>query len=112
MKIGDQTPPPGMTITPIVSKVHQRRIAKAAAKAKPRVVAQFDYAAVKQAPRGEGQPDSFDVWQWNIFKMKWVRLANTACGFGSLADAKPCAKEISDEIAAAILNNQHPPKPL
>lgn len=83
-------------------------------KPKPVVVAQFPWAAVKQTSvdLGSGPLPSFDVWQWNIHKMKWVRLSNTACGFSDLQGASAVAKEISDETQTALDNNRLPPPPL
>jgi len=81
------------------------------AKATNTVVKQFPWAAVKKQIREDGIA-SYDVWQWNLFKMKWVRLANTACGFGSASDAAVSAKELSDEIDQMFKNNKNPPPSL
>lgn len=75
------------------------------------VVAQFKYAAVKRATDGE-EWTSFDVWKWNVFKLKWVRMINTACGYSTLANASITAREVSDEIEDMLRNNQKPPEAL
>lgn len=80
------------------------------AKPKQPVVAQFDWCAVKMATV-EGYA-SYDMWEWNTYKMKWVRLANHGSGFGSLANAERCAKERSDEIQRMLDNNKNKPHPL
>jgi hypothetical protein len=74
--------------------------------AEAEIVAQFDWAAVKK--RKKDGLVSYDVWQWNVYKMKWVRLAN-AGGFGFLRDAAKCAKELSDETEQMLHNNQTKP---
>lgn len=67
----------------------------------------FRWAAVK---RREINGDiSYDVWQWNLFKLKWVRLSQTACGFYRLSDAKRVAKQLSDEIDRMFESNRQPP---
>lgn len=55
---------------------------------------------------------SYDMWEWNVWKRKWVRLGNTACGFGSLEDVKPIAEARDKEIADMLYINQQEPKPL
>ena len=45
---------------------------------------------------------SYDIWQWNLLKKKWTRLSNTACGFGSLRDAKSSAKMLNDEMVDGL----------
>lgn len=80
-----------------------------------RVVAQYDWTAVKEVtdPSRQGlAATSYDVWEWNLFKTKWVRLSNSACGFGALLSAKRCADERSKEIVEMFRKNQNPPKPL
>lgn len=74
------------------------------------VVSQHPWTAVKQRVR-DGYT-SYDMWEWNVWKMKWVRLANTGCGFGRLSDADRCALERSNEIAAMLANNAQTPPPL
>lgn len=71
----------------------------------------FDWTAVKRRVSGPHKDISFDVWQWNLFKMKWVRLSHTACGFAYKKDADACAKRLSDEIARMLASNRAPPPP-
>lgn len=84
-----------------------------------RVAARFPWCSVKErvVPHPHyGLPGipptitSYDMWEWNTYKMKWVRLSNHGSGFGELAVASKCAKERSDEIQAMLDNNRnHPP---
>lgn len=89
------------------------------------VVAQFAWTAVKEVTDDikvsglpYGSPPQFqrktfyDVWEWNVWKLKWVRLSNTACGFGSKSAAVDCASERSDEIQAMFDSNKQIPTPL
>jgi hypothetical protein len=79
---------------------------------------QYRWAAVKarriEEPGEDGieSYDVYDVWQWNLYKMKWVRLANTACGFSELRNAQACAKGLSDEIDQMLQANKNPPPSL
>jgi hypothetical protein len=66
-----------------------------------RVVYQGKFSAVVARAAPDGIVD-FDVWQWNLLKRKWVRLANTACGFADLTEAKPVCDEIDAEAVAAV----------
>lgn len=77
------------------------------AKSSAVVVAQYRWAVVKERTDESGK--SYDVWEWNVWKLKWVRLSNTACGYGTLAGAQPVAKERSSEIQDMFDNNQRPP---
>lgn len=101
----DKTPPPKLTLD-------LGEFEKAI------TVSQFPWTAVKMRRRpiianGVPQPHynySYDMWEWNVYKMKWVRLSNTACGFGEQSDADRCAKERSDEIQDMLDSNKnHPP---
>lgn len=73
---------------------------------KQAVVVQFPYAAVKA-----GRDNTFDIWTWNVYKVKWTRMNNHGCGFSSAADAAVPAKLSSDETAAMLLANRTPPPP-
>lgn len=75
------------------------------------VVARYDWACVKENKKKNGLV-GYDVWQWNPYKLKWVRMSNHACGFGELHYASKAAKEISDETQAMLDNNQQKPAPL
>ncbi len=74
-----------------------------------KVVLQFDWAAVKENPPNGMKDISFDVWTWNVYKMKWTRMNNHGCGFGSATDAGVTAKSISDETAQMLAQNQSVP---
>lgn len=80
-------------------------------KPKAKVVKRLDWVTVKETTNQWGRP-SFDIWQWNIFKMKWVRLSNTACGWSSLADSLPAARQLNSEVQDALDNNRQPPPPI
>jgi hypothetical protein len=77
--------------------------------ASQRVVLQYDWAAVKENPTHGDKYVSYDIWTWNVYKMKWTRMSNHGCGFGSAADADLAAKSISDETARMLAQNQSPP---
>lgn len=77
-----------------------------------RVVSQFAWTAVKEVNDPQFSSPSYDMWEWNVWKLKWVRLSNTACGFGSKDGADSCAKERSDEIQAMLVANGKVPNPL
>ena len=82
---------------------------------KPVVVFRARWAAVKKRSYtvliGGGTSVCYDVWQWNVYKMKWVRVAN-ACGYGELANAERDALEMSRETQEMLDNNRTPPEPL
>jgi oligoribonuclease NrnB/cAMP/cGMP phosphodiesterase (DHH superfamily) len=79
------------------------------AKAKSTVVAQFRWTAIKERVLEDGSK-SYDMWEWNVWKQKWVRLSNTACGFGQ--PPHDLAQQRSREIQDMFDNNQRPPEPI
>ena len=74
------------------------------------VVAQYEWAAVKEVI--DGLRPSYDIWEWNLYKLKWVRLTNTACGFGAKETACSIAQRRSNEISEMLKANSSPPAPL
>jgi len=78
---------------------------------KAKVVKQYRWTAVKERINEDGAK-SYDMWEWNVWKLKWVRLTNSACGFGQLVHAADEAKERSEEIQEMFDNNQRPPGPI
>lgn len=81
-----------------------------AARPKAEVAAQHDWTLVKRVRHADGD-DTYDVWAWSLAKMKWVRLSNSACGYGTLEDADRDAKRMSDETQAMLDRNRKPPAP-
>lgn len=83
--------------------------------AKADVVFRARWAAVKKRRYtdliGGGTSFCYDIWQWNVFKMKWVRVLN-ACGYGDLEYAERDAREMSRETQEMLDNNRTPPEPL
>lgn len=85
------------------------------AKRTTRVVTRYDWAAVKQVndTDSDGYPYvSYDVWTWNVYKGKWTRMSNHACGFGEKSYADEAAKEVSDETQRMFDTNKSKPEPL
>ena len=78
-------------------------------KSKQKVVAQFDWAAVKERETDESGI-VFDIWKWNLYKMKWVRMYNGR-GFDRLEMAVAGAKEVSQETENMLSSNRRAPKP-
>lgn len=68
------------------------------------IIKQYPFAAVKK------QKTFFDVWQWNLYKMKWVRLVSAR--FSDEVYANRSAERISNEIEEMLKNNQKIPEPL
>lgn len=82
------------------------------AKPKGVIVAQFDWTFVKSVANPYGEGEVFDIWQWNLFKTKWTRLSNTACGYGELSDASRDAQKMSNDIQTMLdANRSIPPRP-
>lgn len=79
-----------------------------ARRAKSIVVVQYPYCAVKKR-QNDDLSFSYDMWEWNVWKLKWVRLSMTGSGFGEISYADQAAKERNDEIEAMLRNNQTPP---
>lgn len=87
-----------------------RKCPDPAATSKTKVAVQFTWTAVKErAFEGES---FFDVWKWDIFKRRWVRLAQLASGFGCLNDAIQCARRLNHEIQTALDIAKTNPPPL
>jgi hypothetical protein len=74
-----------------------------------RVVKRYPWALVKLRLDEENE-ETFDVWRWNVYKLKWVRMSNTACGYSSLADAAEVAAVVSQETATMLVRNREPPR--
>lgn len=68
------------------------------------VVFRYDWCFIKRVKDSLGDY-SYDLWKWNIFQNRWVRMSRTACGFGSLEDAKQAALDVSCEIETALSDN-------
>lgn len=77
---------------------------------KAEIAAQHDWTLVKRVRQADGG-NTYDVWAWNLARMKWARLANSACGYGRLEDADRDAKRMSDETQAMLDRNRTPPAP-
>ena len=75
------------------------------------VVHQLDWAAVKKRPSPDGG-DLFDIWTWNVYKLKWTRMSQHGSGFGSAKDALAGAMEENTRTANMLRDNQRKPKPL
>lgn len=76
------------------------------------IAKRFPWALVKKRldPAGEPGDYAFDVWRWNVYKFKWTRMSNSACGYSSLADAAATAATVSQETATMLVRNREPPK--
>lgn len=84
------------------------------ARSRTRTVARYDWAAVKERtvfdPRHPEPIVGFDVWEWDVFRLKWTRMPK-AGGLGYLATASRLAEQRSNDIAAMLVNNREiPPK--
>ena len=79
----------------------------------PQVVHQETWAAVKQIPAGGGDAgDTFDVWAWDLFQMRWKPVANYVCHHWTKAGAVDTAQYVSRELQAMLDNNRNSPPPL
>ena len=76
------------------------------------IEAQFNWTAIKKV-RNKYYPDEYvyDMYEWNLFKMKWVRLTS-ASGFSDFENGARCALMRSNEIQAMFDQNKNPPKPI
>lgn len=74
------------------------------------VVARFPWTTIKQRRPHDGLPAKilYDLWEWNVWKMKWVRVVSS-CGFWQLEYALQIAGERSNEIEQMLKNNQNHP---
>jgi hypothetical protein len=79
-------------------------------KLKSTVIYQTKYAAVKA--RDIGGDYRYDVWVWNVWKCKWTRKSQHACGFTVIAPACQTADIYSLEIINMLRDNQLPPEPI
>jgi len=77
-----------------------------------KVLFQATWTAVKERTIEEDGSSAFDVWKWSLEKRRWVRLAATACGYGSLADARCMAEDIDIAIKNMLEAARTPPPPL
>ena len=77
-----------------------------------RAVARFPWVTVRERiPDDCPECPLYDLWEWNLWKLKWVRMANHACGFGSSETAEAFARERSGEIARMLeANRMEPPE--
>lgn len=78
------------------------------------VVWQGRYAAIKQRCDDRFTPFEtyYDVWTWNVWKMKWTRMSQHGSGFTRLSDAMPLGQEENDKIGLMLARNAMPPEPL
>lgn len=75
------------------------------------IVKRYPWALIKKRPDPAAEGEwCFDIWRWNVYKLKWVRMSNTACGYSSLADAAATASIVSQETATMLVRNREPPK--
>ena len=75
------------------------------------ILKQYTWTAVKKNPnKHEPAFPYFDMYEWNPFKMKWVRISSARFGTFTLADN--CAKERSLEIQQMFDNNRTAPTPM
>ena len=51
----------------------------------------------------------WDVWTWNVFKLKWTRMANHGSGFTSLAAASETAQVMNNATRLMLAANREPP---
>jgi hypothetical protein len=80
-----------------------------------KITHQLDWAAVKENRHGEDTPPiywTYDIWTWNVYKLKWTRMSQHGSGFGSAADALVGAKEENDRTANMLRNNKSKPRPI
>lgn len=69
------------------------------------VVSRYPWTTIKQ--REIGPLVRYEVWLWNVWKMKWVRSGGyfSTCPHDS-------AKKWSNEVQDMLDKNHHPPEPL
>lgn len=81
---------------------------------KSKAVRQFTYAAVKQRSVGQGLVLEYvyDIWTWNVWKLKWTRMSQHGSGWSSSDDAAVGAVLESDKIAVMLEKNREPPAPI
>lgn len=80
-------------------------------KPKVKVVLQLTFAGVKERTDHRGDT-TYDVWKWSHQLLKWTRLTLTACGFDSLAAARPVAIEVNREVEQLVENTKRMPSAL
>lgn len=54
---------------------------------------------------------AYDVWTWNVWKMKWTRMAQHGCDWATLSHAMPTAQEEDAKIDLMLARNAPPWKP-
>jgi len=76
---------------------------------------QLTYAAVKRReifPSYPGEDVVFDVWTWNVFKLKWTRMSQHGSGWTTLAAASEQARVMNDTTRDMLAANRDPPPAL
>jgi hypothetical protein len=72
---------------------------------------QYTWSAVVKKPSPYFPDENlYDVYEWNIHKLKWVRL--TSAQFGNEIYANDAALTISSNIQKMFDTNKEPPPPL
>lgn len=76
---------------------------------------QLTYAAVKRReifPNYPGEDVVFDVWTWNVFKLKWTRMSQHGSGWTDFASAKEHAIVMNNITSHMLAANREPPPAL